>query len=94
MKEFKDISSYGQKDKNKIPHHYTYCGAMPFAIHRHIYFPKDSWVLTCSTLDIDLLLLNATDIEEAKREAFNYICDKLTDKILEYKEIHAKLMKE
>lgn len=83
---WKDITSYSQRDKEKIPTTLELRKLSPFdtklILHRHIYFP-DTWLVTCKGTGIDKVNLHTNDIEEAKKLAIDYMMDygeKLLDK--------------
>lgn len=85
-KQWKDITSYSQRDIERIPSTLEFRKLTPLntrlIIHRHIYYP-DTWLVSCKGTEIDKVNLNTNNVEEAKTLAINYMMDyaeKLLDK--------------
>ncbi len=69
MSEWKDQSSFAQGDKARVPNTYRRkAGVFTLAIHRHIHYPPDVWLFSCSSV-ADKHELKAKDISAAKQEA-------------------------
>ena len=85
-KDWKDVTSYNQRDTERIPSTLELRRLTPFntrlVIHRHIYYP-DTWLVSCGGTSIDKINLYTNDVEEAKHLAIDYMIDyaeKLLDK--------------
>lgn len=78
--EWKDITSYSQRDKERIPR-VLECKLAPnisVTIHRHIYYGNE-WLLSCKFLGYDCFQLGTEDIENAKTKALVRVRDKLAE---------------
>lgn len=72
--EWKDTSSYGQGDKERIPTAWGLnADGIRISVHRHIHYPKDVWLLSCHNLGVSLQELKSKDIEGAKAEAIGFL---------------------
>ncbi len=74
--KWEDTSSHAQGTKDKTPREWTmYISgrALRIKIHRHIHYPPDAWLVTCHPKLLEQLQLEATDAEEAKKEAIRLV---------------------
>jgi hypothetical protein len=75
-KNWKDVTSYSQRDKEKIPRTLELRKLSPFntrlVISRHIHYP-DTWLVSCKGTDIDNVDLHTDNVEEAKQKAIDCI---------------------
>ena len=71
--KWEDISSYSRNDKERIPSVWQIdIGGLSLCVHRHIHYPKDSWLFSCDLL-FDKYELDSKNIDEAKDEAINLV---------------------
>ena len=85
---WKDITTYSKSDKGKIPKVWeNRIHGLRIVVHRHIWYEKDDWLLSCNELGIDNWKLNNKDRNKALKEAIEMITGKLESKIKEYKYI-------
>lgn len=76
--EWKDITSYSQRDKERIPRVWE-CKLAPnisVTVHKHIYY-GNAWLLSCEFLGYDCFQLGTEDIENAKTKALVRVRDGL-----------------
>jgi len=74
MDEWKDITTYSQGDKERIPSVYEFTiGGFRVAIHRHMDYEKDRWLVSCDALRINKIKLSNKDIEKAKLEGLQFV---------------------
>ena len=68
--EYKDETSYSRGERGNIPPRIlaTTINGIRIVIHRHRCYP-DTWLLSCSRLDIDNKDLNTNDFEKAEEKA-------------------------
>ena len=75
-KDWKDVSSYSQGDKERIPTVLELRRLSPFntrlILHRHIYYPN-TWLVSCKGTYIDKVDLHTDNVEEAKCLAVDYM---------------------
>ncbi len=71
MKKWKDISSYSQNDKERIPTIWELrIGHLRVVVHRHRWEEPDKWFMSVhGDIDIDKLPLHQKDLEKAQKEA-------------------------
>ncbi len=70
MSEWKDVSSFCQTDKERIPNCFeSRFGKFRLVVHRHIHYPKDMWLASCYPNVFSQLELASKDIEGAKCQA-------------------------
>ena len=83
---WKDISSYSQGDRERIPRIWN-CriGRMSITVHRHIHYPDWQWLLSCMPFFTNHEL-PFQDVEMAKEEAIKLVLIKLKKIIKELKE--------
>jgi hypothetical protein len=87
-----DISSYSQNDKERIPTVYQLkVDDLIIRVHRHIHYPKDTWLLSSSKLDIDHHELRAKDIKEAQEEALDIARKGVENLVEELEQIQRQL---
>jgi hypothetical protein len=69
MVTWKDVSSFSQSDKERIPNCFRATGGgVVVTIHRHIHYAKDDWLMTCEPW-FHPRVLDSKDTEDAKAEA-------------------------
>ena len=75
--DWRDDTTYGQRAKKKIPSTWS-CSdkEITIRVHRHIYYPKDQWLLSSEPF-YDKYELKSIDIDKAKKEAINLVGNKL-----------------
>ena len=79
--EWKDITTYSQRDTERIPRTWKLTLEeinYEIIVTRHIYY-EDTWLLTCRKANIDMLDLKTDDIEEAKEKALKLIYNYLNE---------------
>jgi hypothetical protein len=79
MKSWKDITTYSRGETERIPRIWEIeaCG-IRISVHRHIHYPKDTWLLTCLPF-FDCRELSSKDVELAKQEAIFEVVGKFRD---------------
>lgn len=86
MIEWKDITSYSRRDKERNP---TVLSAdiygITIIVHKYIGY-GDAWLLTCRYLKIDKHNLKTTDLKTAKENALDYLKQILYSEIERYTE--------
>jgi hypothetical protein len=70
---WKDASSYSKSDTDRSPNCWVAkAGNLRLTLHRHIHYPKDTWLLSCAPF-FDKRVLLSKDIVEAKSEALSLV---------------------
>ncbi|QWU14364.1 hypothetical protein SAMN04487895_101669 [Paenibacillus sophorae] len=86
MIEWKDKSSYSRNDKEKVPNCWlALLNGIDVKIHRHIYYPKDTWLMSSDFMQIKQQVLENTDDELARQEAIEKIKTKIEENIAQLK---------
>lgn len=68
-----DESSFGKSDTDRTPNSWTAkAGKLRIHIHRHIHYPKDTWLLTCAPF-FDKKVLESKDADEVKAESIKLV---------------------
>ena len=81
-----DTTSYSQRDKERVPRVWTLLlRNVKIIVHRHIHY--DGWLLSCRDLQIDMIELENTDIDQAKQEAVEIVGNTLKTRIRQYTQI-------
>lgn len=52
---------------------------LAIAVHRHVHYPKNVWLLTCPDLNLDCIELKNRDPREAQQEALHYVVNLLEE---------------
>lgn len=74
---WKDVTTYSRDDKDRLPRVWHLdCGDMRVAVHKHIHYAPDAWLLTCSPF-FDKRELCAKDADDAKAEALALVREKV-----------------
>lgn len=76
--EWKDITSYSQRDKERIPRvlECKLANNIAVTVHKHIYCGNE-WLLSCTFLGYNCIQLETEDIENAKIKALVRVRDGL-----------------
>ncbi len=73
MIEWKDRTSYSRSETDRTPRSWhARAGMIEIAVHRHVSYAPDVWLLSCPPI-ADKLVLTSKDIDEAKAEAVRYV---------------------
>lgn len=76
--EWKDASTFAKRTVDRTPWMWKlWLGWITAEVHRHVYYPTDTWLLTCETLDFKGYVLLNTDIDKAKAEAIGLVRSRL-----------------
>lgn len=77
--EWKDITSYSQRDKDKIPRilECKLSNNISVIVHKHIYY-ENEWLLSCKFLGYNCIQLGTEDIKNAQTKAIVRVKDGLT----------------
>ena len=77
---WKDVSSYSQNDKKRIPSCWRIDvkDFISIKVHRHIYY-ENTWFLSCKELNLDMVDLMTDNVEQAKNQALILIEKRCTD---------------
>lgn len=59
----------GRYDDPKIMSSETRIGCFRLMVHRHIHYPPDVWLFSCSHLPLDQVELSSKSLDEAKVQA-------------------------
>ena len=57
--------------------YYLRFGMLEIAVHRHLHYAKDAWLMTCDAVSVRALPLGSTDIAVAQQEAFSVVANVL-----------------
>jgi hypothetical protein len=87
MDDWKDVSSFAQGDKRRIPNSFQLGADHTWGIkvHRHIDMPGE-WCLTCYGLNLKALPVGP-DLAQAKKRALELVGEKLRDILFYYGEL-------
>jgi hypothetical protein len=70
--EWKDVTSYQRNERGKVePKAWEalFRAGIRVLVHRYVGYGEDVWLCTCSAVNIQVMQLDSTKIEEAKVEA-------------------------
>lgn len=68
-----DTSSFSRSDTDRTPNSWaSKAGKIYIKLHRHIHYPKDTWLLTCDPF-FDKKVLLSKNADEAKAEALRMV---------------------
>lgn len=79
--KWKDETSYSRTNKERTPSTWKITLeeiGYDIIVTRHIYY-KDTWLLSCRKIDIDMCNLKTNDIEEAKQKALQIVEERLNE---------------
>ena len=75
MITWKDVSSYSQSDKERVPNCFrASAGGIVVTVHRHIHYAKDDWLMTCDPW-FSQALLESKSADDAKAEAIQKVTE-------------------
>ena len=66
------------KEHGRDAYHLRF-GTLEIAVHRHMYYAKDVWVMTCDAVRIRALPLESADVAVAQQEAFANVANALRE---------------
>ena len=59
--------------------YYLRFGALEIAVHRHLHYAKDDWLMTCEAVGIRVRLLGSASLAVAQHEAFAVVANVLQE---------------
>lgn len=85
MAKWKDITSYSQGDKERVPRVWKiHFGDFELTVHRHIYYDPKMWLASSPLFERREM---GEDLEEAKKKAIELLKSKLTTAIKEMEDV-------
>jgi len=89
--EWKDASTYSKSVADRIPTVWKlFLDNVDVTVHRHIY-NKGAWHISSKFLDVDTMVLNGKEIEDAKEEALDLAAQLINKKITELQRAYQQI---
>lgn len=87
MSTWRDVTSYSQGDKKRIPRVWELEGTpAKITVHRYSGIP-DTWFVTCREIGLETKALALVDIDDAQQEAISIVQERICQRITELQDL-------